>query len=161
MPISKVPLILVIAAVLVLAAGCSVGDAVSEALDDSIESNWEWLPENIKSHKVKEGSIKVQLTCCESESTMVGDLSVASVVVENTTERRLRNFKFKVGFQGRDGFVLPEVETDGELDLATGQKARLKLFLYDAETKQYIDPKDIDNNDDAGGGLHTASVSFD
>jgi hypothetical protein len=139
MSISKAPVILAIATILAVLVGCSGG---------GFSGSWTYNPGDLDATNLRPfetGSISVALECCESESTMLGDMWVASLVVENNTEISIRNVGFSIQFAGKDDFVFPKVETDGEVDLAAGKKTRMKLYLYSAESERFIDPKDIDS----------------
>ena len=138
MSISKVPVILAIVGILALSVGCS---------SQNISAKWKFMPGDITHSRTFEtGSIDIELECCEQESTMLGDMWAGSFVVQNNTDISLRNIELFIEFSGKDGFVIPEVSTDSNVTLQSGEKARIKVLLYDSESEQFIDPKDIDNS---------------
>jgi hypothetical protein len=151
---SRALVILAIAISLVLSVGCSSG---------GISSTHTWEPEDVKGHpgQFTTGSLIVKLECCEKESTMLGDMWFLSLVAENNTEMSMNDFRVIVRFSGKGGFVIPELETGDDLsdtdglDIPSGQKARIKLHLYDADSQHFIDPTDIES------GKTKVSVLYD
>ena len=142
---SRYAIVTTIATLLFAAIGCGGGATV--------EGKFQFLPEDIKgSSKFTTGSIDVELECCDKESTMLGELWVGTVIVENNTDISLRNFGASFTLEGKGGFVLPELEADGEVNLDAGQKAKMKLWLNGDNGP--IDAKDI-------AKVPSISISYD
>ncbi|SVC19266.1 uncharacterized protein METZ01_LOCUS272120 [marine metagenome] len=137
------------AAILVLTIGCSQGESLLREAKSLLReakggftSTWAFSPDHL------EGSIIVKLECCDKETTFIGEMQVASVVIENNTDINIQKIELIFNFEGKEGFNFPEISTESKRELGIGQKMRLKLHLYDYETEEFIDPRDIKSSDD-------------
>ena len=104
-------------------------------------STWTFSADDLRSQQltINEGSVVVKLDCCDENYGM----QVASVVIENNTDRNIRNINLSFFFEGKEGFDFPRISTESKRELGIGQKTRLKLYLYDEKTDQFIEPRDV------------------